>query len=226
MQTDLSNFIHYEPVNCNTDPHNYLIIGKRCVGKTNLVKNIANYYTQNNFFTKVYLFGNYNDYSDIVTNPENIIKSDFISQLEKILLGQKEACDKNQMGYVGLIIDGCDADTKLFKSGIFFDLISNVRSWKIKVILTLQYPVGISPEIRQCFDNLYIFADEFIPNIKRIHEHYFSQIIQLDDLTNKINGLEEYEYLFMKTRGEQRNKIVVGKTALLQLPNPIINLSI
>ena len=49
----------------------------------------------------------------------------------------------------------------------------------------MQYPISVTPEIRTCFDFVFVYDDDFIPNRKRIYEYYFGIIPQFK-IFNKI----------------------------------------
>nr|QBK88881.1 MAG: packaging ATPase [Mimivirus LCMiAC01] len=46
------------------------------------------------------------------------------------------------------------------------------RHYQIMYIFTMQFPLGIKPEMRCNFDYIFLFAEDFISNQKRIHDHY------------------------------------------------------
>jgi len=52
------------------------------------------------------------------------------------------------------------------------DIFFNGRHRDIMYILTMQFPLGITPELRGNFDYIFILAEDFISNLKRIHDHY------------------------------------------------------
>ena len=52
------------------------------------------------------------------------------------------------------------------------ELFYNGRHYKISFILTLQYCLGIPPEMRANFDYIFLLAEDFITNRRRLYEHF------------------------------------------------------
>lgn len=52
------------------------------------------------------------------------------------------------------------------------ELLFNGRHYKIMYILTMQYPLGIVPELRSNFDYIFLLAEDFITNIKKLYDNY------------------------------------------------------
>ena len=53
-----------------------------------------------------------------------------------------------------------------------YELLFNGRHYHITYILTMQQPLGIQPELRNNFDYIFLLADDFTSNIKRMFDHY------------------------------------------------------
>ena len=51
-------------------------------------------------------------------------------------------------------------------------LFMNGRHWKIMLIITMQYPLGIPPNLRTNIDYVFILREPYINNRKRIWENY------------------------------------------------------
>jgi len=52
------------------------------------------------------------------------------------------------------------------------EVFMNGRHFKIMYILTMQFPLGVKPELRANFDYIFLLADDMYSNQKRIYEHY------------------------------------------------------
>jgi hypothetical protein len=48
----------------------------------------------------------------------------------------------------------------------------NGRHWKIMLIITMQYPLGIPPVLRTNIDYVFILREPYIANRRRIYENY------------------------------------------------------
>lgn len=115
--------------------------------------------------------------------PESFIYYEYKSEIiENVLRRQELIKDKNEEKRK----QGKKIDTRTFV--LMDDCLSNVKSWgndkpikdllfngrhyDIMYILTMQFPLGISPELRTNFDYVFLLADDNTNNIKRLYEHY------------------------------------------------------
>ena len=72
-----------------------------------------------------------------------------------------------------LIMDDCLAQKgSWMKDETMAELLFNGRHFHLTYILTMQFPLGISPELRSNFDYVFIMADNFQSNVKRMYDHY------------------------------------------------------
>src|SRR5665647_150559 len=60
------------------------------------------------------------------------------------------------------------------------EIFMNGRHYKIMYILTMQFPLGIQPELRANFDYIFLLADDQQSNIKRMYDHYAGMFPTLD----------------------------------------------
>ncbi len=52
------------------------------------------------------------------------------------------------------------------------EMFFNGRHYKVMYILTMQFPLGIKPELRCNFDYIFLLGEDFYSNQKRLYEHY------------------------------------------------------
>lgn len=72
-----------------------------------------------------------------------------------------------------LLMDDCLACNKSWKNDeTLRELLYNGRHYGITYILTMQFPLGISPDLRTNFDYVFFMADDSPSNQKRIFDHY------------------------------------------------------
>tara|TARA_B100000886_G_scaffold340512_2_gene310697 strand:+ start:32749 stop:33588 length:840 start_codon:yes stop_codon:yes gene_type:complete len=71
-----------------------------------------------------------------------------------------------------LILDDCLFDNTWAKDKMMRLLFMNGRHWKIMCIITMQYPLGIPPNLRTNIDYVFILREPYITNRKRIYENY------------------------------------------------------
>ena len=80
-----------------------------------------------------------------------------------------------------LIMDDCMSSKGTWvKDENILELFFNGRHHHISFILTMQYAVGIPPEMRSNFDYIFLLAEDFISNQKRLYEHYAGMFPSFD----------------------------------------------
>jgi hypothetical protein len=117
------------------------------------------------FFPDMYVHFEYSSYViDRLLERQEIMCEKFASKAKKGKL-----CDPR----VFLLMDDCLAKAKSWKNddGIR-TILMNGRHYEMTYILTLQDPVGIPNDLRTNFDYIFLLADDFISNQKRIYEYY------------------------------------------------------
>jgi hypothetical protein len=150
------------------------VIGKRGTGKSTLVADIMYHKRHipmgivqsateegNKFYSKFVpdIFV-YNDYS--------------ITAIEQVVARQKKLVSKNSPNpNCFLILDDCMHDRKSLKSPIIRQIFQNGRHWKIFMILTAQYALDMSPDLRGNVDFVFILRENIIQNRERLYKSYF-----------------------------------------------------
>jgi hypothetical protein len=71
-----------------------------------------------------------------------------------------------------MILDDCLYDSSWAKDKLMRLLFMNGRHWKIMLVITMQYPLGIPPNLRTNIDYVFILREPYITNRKRIYENY------------------------------------------------------
>ena len=120
-------------------------------------------------------------YSDFV--PDTYIYYEFKSDtIERLLNRQQTMIDKakekkkkgkmcNARAFI--VMDDClSSKGEWSKDPAISELLYNGRHYEIMYILTMQFPLGIKPELRCNFDYVFLLADDTVSNQKRIYEHY------------------------------------------------------
>lgn len=160
-----------------------VLIGRRDTGKSFLVRDLL-YYQQdipigtvisgteagNSFYSdhipKVFIHDEYN--SGII---ENILKrqKQCMKQIVKeVAMYKKSNIDPRAF----VILDDCLYDAGWTKDKLMRLLFMNGRHWKVMLIITMQYPLGIPPNLRTNIDFVFILREPYINNRKRIFENY------------------------------------------------------
>lgn len=74
---------------------------------------------------------------------------------------------------VMLIMDDCmSSKGEWLKDPQILELFFNGRHHHLSFILTMQFSLGIPPELRSNFDYIFLLAEDFPSNRKRLYEHY------------------------------------------------------
>jgi hypothetical protein len=160
-----------------------VLIGKRDTGKSFLVRDLL-YYQQdipigtvisgteegNGFYGKMVpkLFV-HNEYNTAII--ENILKRQrtVLKQIKKeIETYRRSTIDPRAF----VILDDCLYDNTWARDKMMRLLFMNGRHWKVMLIITMQYPLGIPPTLRTNIDYVFILRENYIANRRRIYENY------------------------------------------------------
>jgi hypothetical protein len=142
-----------------------LILGKRAVGKTTLVKHLL---TQGKF-DKVHIFTNFMD-NDYGTDAVHHNKYD-ISIIDHIIKKQKET-KENRKPVMIVIEDDILSTYAVLRDEKLMWLIMNGRSADISMMLCMQYPIGISPVMRTNIDYVFLFRENTKSTVGKLYDHY------------------------------------------------------
>ena len=160
-----------------------VLIGKRDTGKSFLVRDLL-YYQQdipigtvisgteegNGFYGKMVpkLFI-HNEYNSAII--ENVLKRQrtVLKQVKKEMETYKRT---NIDPRAFVILDDCLYDNTWSRDKLMRLLFMNGRHWKVMLIITMQYPLGIPPTLRTNIDYVFILRENYIANRKRIYENY------------------------------------------------------
>jgi len=160
-----------------------VLIGKRDTGKSFLVRDLL-YYQQdipigtvisgteegNGFYGKMVpkLFV-HTEYNTAII--ENILKRQrtVLKQIKKEMETYKRS-SIDPRAFV--ILDDCLYDNTWTRDKMMRLLFMNGRHWKIMLVITMQYPLGIPPTLRTNIDYVFILRENYIANRRRIYENY------------------------------------------------------
>jgi|TARA_B110000971_G_scaffold2639_1_gene2847 hypothetical protein len=155
-----------------------VLIGKRDTGKSFLCKDIL-YHHQNIPVGQVIsgTEGANQFYSKIV--PKLFIHGEFDTQIvQNMIKRQKIMIDKINAGDTTidprsfLILDDCLYDNTWAKDKYMRSVFMNGRHFKMLFLLTMQYALGIPPNLRTNIDYVFILRENYVSNRKRLYEHY------------------------------------------------------
>ena len=115
--------------------------------------------------------------------PDSYIHYEYKSEiLENLLLRQRKIIDKCKQKYnegkkldprAFLLMDDCLASKGTWMNDQpILEVFYNGRHYQLLFILTMQFPLGIRPELRCNFDYIFLLAEDFHSNKKRLYDHY------------------------------------------------------
>jgi hypothetical protein len=115
--------------------------------------------------------------------PDLYIHYEYKSEiLEKFLYRQESLIKKCIKAYdrgrkvdprAFLVMDDCLASKGTWMNdGPILEVFFNGRHYQLLFILTMQFPLGIRPELRCNFDYIFLLAEDFYSNQKRLYDHY------------------------------------------------------
>ena len=194
-----------------------VLIGRRDTGKSFLVRDLLYYHQDipigtvisgteagNGFFAahvpKLFIHDEYN--TAII---ENILKRQktVLKQIKKEMEAYKRT---NIDPRAFVILDDCLYDNKWTKDKMMRLLFMNGRHWKIMLIITMQYPLGIPPNLRTNIDYVFILREPYIANRKRIYENYAGMFPTFESFCQVMDQCtENYECLVINNNAKSNN---------------------
>jgi len=195
-----------------------VLIGKRDTGKSFLVRDLL-YYQQdipigtvisgteegNGFYEKMVpkLFV-HNEYNTAII--ENILKRQrtVLKQIKKeIETYKRSTIDPRAF----VILDDCLYDNTWARDKMMRLLFMNGRHWKVMLVITMQYPLGIPPTLRTNIDYVFILRENYIANRKRIYENYAGMFPTFESFCQVMDQCtENYECLVINNNSKS-NKL-------------------
>jgi hypothetical protein len=220
MNLELKKF---DMKNISFDPNStqgpvIVLIGRRDTGKSFLVRDLLYYHQDipigtvisgteagNGFYgelvPKLFIHDEYN--SAII---ENILKRQRIvlKQIKK----EKLAYGKSNIdARAFVILDDCLYDNSWSREKVMRLLFMNGRHWKIMLIITMQYPLGVPPNLRTNIDYTFILREPYITNRKRIYENYAGMFTTFESFCQVMDQCtENYECLVVANNAKS-NKL-------------------
>ena len=195
-----------------------VLIGRRDTGKSFLVRDLL-YNHQDipigtvisgteegngfygNMVPKLFIHGEYN--TAII---ENILKRQrqVLKQIKKeIETYKKSTIDPRAF----VILDDCLYDNTWSRDKMMRLLFMNGRHWKIMLIITMQYPLGIPPALRTNIDYVFILREPYIANRKRIYDNYAGMFPTFESFCQVMDQCtENYECLVINNNAKS-NKL-------------------
>lgn len=195
-----------------------VLIGRRDTGKSFLVRDLL-YYQQdipigtvisgteagNGFYSeivpKLFIHEEYN--TAII---ENVLKR------QRSVLKQVNAEIKNYGRMktdprTFVILDDCLYDNTWARDKMMRLLFMNGRHWKVMLVITMQFPLGVPPNLRTNIDYVFILREPYLSNRKKIWENYAGMFPTLESFCQVMDQCtENYECLVINNNSKS-NKL-------------------
>ena len=195
-----------------------VLIGRRDTGKTYLVRDLLYHHQDipigtvisgteagNGFYghhvPKLFIHDEYN--TAII---ENILKRQrTVLRQMKREVGQYTRTTIDPRAFV--ILDDCLYDASWTKDKMMRLLFMNGRHWKVMLVITMQYPLGIPPNLRTNIDYVFILREPYITNRRRIWENYAGMFPTFESFCQVMDQCtENYECLVINNNAKS-NKL-------------------
>jgi hypothetical protein len=195
-----------------------VLIGRRDTGKSFLVRDLLYYHQDipigtvisgteegNGFYGKLVpkLFI-HNEYNTAII--ENILKRQrgVLKQIKK----EMEQFNRSTIDpRTFVILDDCLYDNTWARDKMMRLLFMNGRHWKVMLLITMQYPLGIPPTLRTNIDYVFILREPYIANRKRIYENYAGMFPTFESFCQVMDQCtENYECLVINNNAKS-NKL-------------------
>ena len=106
-----------------------------------------------------------------------------------------------------VILDDCLYDATWTKDKMMRLLFMNGRHWKIMLIITMQYPLGIPPNLRTNIDYVFILREPYIANRKRIWENYAGMFPTFESFSQVMDQCTENFECLVINNNAKSNKL-------------------
>jgi hypothetical protein len=185
-----------------------VFVGKRGTGKTTLVTDIL--YNKKHIPCGVVMSGTEEGnsyYQEFV--PDLFVYNDYEREVvEKIITRQRlMAKQKKPDSDVFVLLDDCMYDKKMIRDKCIRAIFMNGRHWKLFFMLTMQYCMDLSPDLRANIDYVFILRENIIQNREKIYKNFFGIFPSFDMFNQVMNACtENYECLVLDNTSKS-NKI-------------------
>jgi len=201
------------------DPDKVVIfIGKRQTGKSFLVKDLLYYHRNIPVGTVISGTESANCfYGNII--PSVFIHDEYTAPVVKNVV-KRQKIIKKQMNYelqeqghteinpnAFLILDDCLDDASWVKDKNIKTCFMNGRHWHILFIITMQFALGVPPNLRTNVDYVFILRENIVSNRKRIYEHYAGMFPTFDTFQQVMDQCTENFECLVINNNAKSNKL-------------------
>lgn len=195
-----------------------VLIGRRDTGKSFLVRDLLYYHQDipigtvisgteegNGFYGKLVpkLFI-HNEYNTAII--ENILKRQ--KQVLKQINKEMQQFNRTTIDpRTFVILDDCLYDSSWSRDKLMRCLFMNGRHWKVMLVITMQFALGVPPALRTNIDYVFILRDPYLSNRRRIYENYAGMLPTFEAFCQIMDQCtENYECLVINNNAKS-NKL-------------------
>jgi len=185
-----------------------VMIGKRGTGKTTLVTDIL--YHKRHIPVGIVMSGTEEGnsyYQDYV--PDLFVYNEYKSDvMDKVINRQKKLVKKKTPNsHCFTLIDDCMYDKSMIRDKLIRGVFMNGRHWNLFFMLTMQYCMDLSPDLRANIDYVFILRENIIQNREKIWKNFFGIFPNYEIFSQVMNTCtENYECLVLDNTSKS-NKI-------------------
>lgn len=188
------------------DNSNICIVGKRASGKSWRVREIINFLNKKNGEMDLLVFSKTEKYTKFyeIEHPNANIVYDYDEDvLDSYLKKAAELIKDNVKPNMCVVIDDCLTSCRKWKDyKSLMELFYNSRHYGITSILTMQFPMGIPPELRCNFDYVFLLAEDVASIQRRIYDNYAGMFPSFDTFKRYfIEATKNYGSMVIANRG-------------------------
>lgn len=189
-------------------PPTIVVIGKRASGKSTLIKDLMYYMRDIPMFVAMSETEEGNGYYSKFIHPlcvhgeykQNIV-SDLIrkqrTKMKKCIKAGINPDERPDLG-MGLLLDDCGYDRGIMKQKEMRLLFMNGRHWKICFIVSLQYMMGMPPDLRTNIDFVFCLRENIANNQKKLYDNFFGCFKKFSHFQDTFNAFtNNYECLVL-----------------------------
>ena len=195
-----------------------ILIGRRDTGKSFLVRDLLFYHQDIPIGTVISgteagngFFGNHVPRLFIHDEYNSAIIENILKRQKAVLKQMKREIDTYKKTRIDprafVILDDCLYDDKWTRDKVMRLLFMNGRHWKCMLIITMQYPLGVPPNLRTNVDYVFVLREPYISNRKRIFENYAGMFPTFESFCQVMDQCtENYECLVINNNSKS-NKL-------------------
>ena len=185
-----------------------VFVGKRGTGKSTLITDIL--YHKRHIPAGVVMSatedGNHH-YKTFV--PDLFIYGDYDREaIERVLDRQKSIAIKGKTPPGAfLLLDDCMYDRKFMKDVCIRQCFMNGRHWKIFFMLSMQYCMDLSPDLRANVDYVFILRENIVQNREKLYKSFFGVFPNFNTFSKVMDACTENFECLVLDNTSKSNKI-------------------